>query len=291
MLKCLIFGVTLAFFSLQVAEKAPLLKHDKDNSANHAGDANQHDPISQGTGIVNQVDGSEAAKKGQQKESPSAQAEPDYAALGFWVNLGLTVITLLIAIAALIQANAAKLGAKAVLRSERAWLLLDGELMHPPFLIPIEHQSAPQKRPVHCELALRNCGNTPASAIDWQFELQIGDSAEMPVSAEIYERKPLKESLTPFPIGQDRLGWAFAELSPQKYINAADAEAINAGIKFLWLCGVARYHDVFEQRMWSNWFRRVTETHQTRVCLRYASFGSNSGRWVLGGAKGYNKAI
>ena len=163
--------------------------------------------------------------------------------------------------------------------------------MQPPFLIPVESQASPQKRRTHCELTLRNCGNTPASAIEWQFEMQIGDSAETPVSFEIYKSKSLKESLTPFPIGHDQPGYAVAVLTPEEYLSVSQRDAINAGTKTLWLCGAVRYHDVFEQQKRYGWLKRSAETHQTLVCLRYITFpGNNYGRWVLGGPSGYNRA-
>jgi hypothetical protein len=287
MFKSLIFGLTLAFFSLQVAEKAPLLKHDKNDSASHTDKANQHNPVPQGTGVVNQVDGSESATKGQQKDPPATQGTPDYVAWGFWVNFGLTAITLLIAIAAVIQASAAKLGAKAMLRSERAWLLLDGEKIGMPFLHSVEQQG-PQKTPVHCRIALKNCGNTPATAIDWQFELQLGDSAKTPPCFDIYKREPPKDRLTPFPIGQDSHGHASAVLTPQENVSNSQMTDIWDGKKVLWLCGKARYYDVFAQK---RWLKRRPEEHYTFVCLRYicAPNGAN-GQWVLGGPSGYNKA-
>ncbi|HMD78114.1 MAG TPA: hypothetical protein VKG86_12165 [Terracidiphilus sp.] len=227
-------------------------------------------------------------QKGPDKHPVTPESQNNYTAWGFWVNFGLTAITLLIAIAAVIQASAAKLGAKAMLRSERAWLLPDGEKIGMVVLRPVEQQVQPQKTPVQCSIALRNCGNTPASAIDWQFELQLGVSADTPPSLEIYTRKPQNKSLTPFPIGQDRLGHGVAILTPREYINAFEQGQIWDGSKILWLCGVARYNDVFEKK---RWLTRKPEEHCTFVCLRYicAPDGSN-GQWFLGGPSGYNKA-
>lgn len=279
MRKRLIFRLALVFVLFQIAPEVPLLARDKNDSASHADNARTQNPVSP-QAIVQQINSPQGQQKERQQGSVSSHAPLDYVAWGFWVNLTLTAITFLIALASLIQARAAKLGATAVLRSERAWLLLDGDKVGMPYL-------SSKTRP-YCSLALRNCGNTPAQAIDFQFELQMGDSAEVPPSFEIYSRGVPKDSLTPFPIGQDRLGQATAGLMPEEPLTESVRTEIREGKKIIWLCGVARYHDVFEQKQR---FKRRKEEHHTFVCLRYRAMADgSSGDWVLGGPPGYNKA-
>jgi hypothetical protein len=221
--------------------------------------------------------------KAHHKEYLKAAIAP--ANLSNWILGALGVIG---GILALLTLRTFKRQTDHIITSERAWLLPDGEKIGMPFLRPVEHQG-PQKTPVHCGIALKNCGKTPASAIDWQFELQLGDSAEAPPSFDIYKRKPPKDRLTPFPIGQDSHGNVSAVLMPQEHISASEMTDIWDGKKVLWLCGIARYHDVFKQK---RWIRRKPEEHYTFVCLRYicAPNGAN-GQWILGGPSGYNKAI
>jgi hypothetical protein len=285
MLKKLGFGMILA---VQVISIFPLLAQEKSDSSQHANDANQNNPIPQQS-IVHQQDSGKNNEKGQVKDPPSAKDSFDYAKWGFWVNFGLTGITFLIAIASVIQASAARISAKAVMLSERAWLLPNGDKIGPPYLHPVEQQG-PQKTPVHCTMALKNNGNTPASAIDWQFELQLGNSAESPPSFDVYKQKPPKDRLTsfPFPIAQDGEGRATAVLTPQEHISASDQTDIWDGKQVLWLCGIARYYDVFRKK---RWFKRRPEEHLTFVCLRYiCAPGGANGQWLIGGPSKYNNA-
>ena len=264
------------------------MAQNKNGGANYDNAANEQNPIPERSVTVNCGDYNEKAKKGKQEDSPATSYKRDYSAWGFWFNVILTPITLLVAGAAVWQAIAANSSAQAIIRSERAWLLPDGEKIGMPILRPIEQQPQPQKTPAQCKIALKNSGNTPASAIDLQFELQLGDSTKEPPSFDIYTRKAAKDPLTPFPIGQDDHGYTVAFLTTQEYISDADQEDIWNGKRILWLCGIARYHDVFRQK---RLFRRKPEEHLTFICLRYisASDGTN-GQWFLGGPSGYNRA-
>jgi hypothetical protein len=108
-------------------------------------------------------------------------------------------------------------------------------------LIPSNAPENPRKIPVTCDIALKNCGNTPASAIDWDFELRIGESTLAPPSIEIYDRKFPDDRQTLVPIGQDRLGNATAILKPHGYISVVERAAINGGNSFLRACNAARH--------------------------------------------------
>jgi hypothetical protein len=174
------------------------------------------------------------------------------------------------------------------MRSERAWLLLNGEDIGKPVLIPYDSLENPRKIYAYCPVALKNCGNTPGFAIDWDFELRIGESQDAPPSLEVYEKKSPTESPMPFPIGPGWPGNAEARLKPRGFISTAEKAEIDSGAQFLWLCGVARYEDVFGYR---RFFRRKSERHETRVCLRYEiRTNAPDGYWVLGGPREYNRA-
>jgi hypothetical protein len=294
MLKHLAILATLLCLSVgsNVLIAVPLNPKGESQSTHHEKDANKQNTVPQQTVTVNCPNGYESQEKGQEKDTIAAKGQYDYSALGFRVNLFLVIITLVIAAASLIQAFAAKRSAEAVMRSERAWILPDGDKIGLPTLVPVppDLPENARKTPVYCPIGLRNCGNTPASAIKWEFELRIGESKETPPSFEIYERKPTPsmEGQTPFPIGQDRLGHAVAVLKPYQYISVAEKLEIDAGNKIIWLCGVARYYDVFRRR---KFLERKPEEHETLICLRYeARIDGSSGAWILGGPSGYNRA-
>jgi hypothetical protein len=244
----------------------------------------QNPPIQQQTVTVNCTSGHD----NHEKSAVSPEPRHDYAAWGFWFNLCLTPITLLVAGAAVWQAIAAKLSADAVMRSERAWLLLNGEDIGKPVLIPYDSLDNPPRLPAYCMVSLRNCGKTPAFAIDWEFELLIGPSQEAPPSLEIYEKEPPAERPMPFPVGPGWPGHAEARLKPGWFISSAELNEIKTGGKFLWLCGVARYEDVFKR---ARILKRKAERHETLVCLRYETrTNAPDGYWVLGGPRKYNNA-
>jgi hypothetical protein len=187
------------------------------------------------------------------------------------------------------QARAAKVAADAIMRSERAWLLLDGEKIGMPIFMP--HSIDSTISTASCNIPFENCGKTPAEAILWVVELTIGDSPIEPPSLEIYTTKVTDKvsGQTPFPIGPGRLGWVVATGS----IAPAEWDAYIADKKFMWLCGVARYGDVFKRK--THFLGRQLEEHETRICLVYQKFtrapgAPPGGRWALGGPEGYNQA-
>jgi hypothetical protein len=270
----------------------PLNPQGESHTTHHKDDTSKQNPITQQTVTVNCPNGNEGNEISQLKDAIPAKGQYDYSALGFRVNLLLMIITLVIAAASLIQAFAAKRSAEAVMRSERAWILPDGDKIGLLTLVPVppDLPENARKTAVYCPIGLRNCGNTPASAIKWEFELRIGESKETPPSFEIYESKPTPsmDGQTPFPIGQDRLAHAEAFLKPYPYISAAEKLEIDAGNKIIWLCGIARYYDVFRHR---KFLERKPEEHKTLICLRYeARIDGSSGAWFLGGPSGYNRA-
>jgi len=214
--------------------------------------------------------------QGAQKNSPDWYTSPEW-----WLCiLGIPTLIFLGW-----QARAAKLGAEAIMLSERAWLLLHGEKIGMPMFIADSTDSTIST--ASCDIAFENCGKTPAEAILWVVELTISDSHIEPPSLEIYTTKVTDKRYgqTPFPIGPGRLGWARAT----GFISPADRDAYFAGKKFLWLCGVARYCDVFKRK--THFLGNRLEEHETRICLVYHKFTkAPGGSWALGGPEGCNRA-
>jgi hypothetical protein len=277
-----ILGVTLL---LQIA---PLQQQYIAQPSSHYQDAQAQQKQATPTVIINNEDNHQSCEKCNEKDNIAPKDTDDLARKEFIVNKVLVGITILIAIAALIQAIAARLSAEAVMWSERAWLLLEGKDIGDPVLITDDSPDNQRKMPSYCRVALKNCGKTPGFAIDWEFELRVGSSQEFPPSFEIYEKEPRAESPMPFPIGPGWPGQAEARLRPSDFISSTELKDMKEGTKFLWLCGIARYGDVFKYK---GFFHRKAARHETRICLRY-EFRTNTigGYWVLGGPIKYNQA-
>jgi hypothetical protein len=221
----------------------------------------------------------------QNTDPPNAEPPHWYASPEWWLCI-LGVPTLIFLGW---QGRAAKIGAEAVMLSERAWLLLHGEKIGMPMFMADSTDST--RITVSCYVAFENCGKTPAEAILWVFELTIGDSPIKPPSLEIYTTNVTDKTSgqTPFPIGPGRLGYAVADSKLTGFISPADWDDYCAGKKFAWLCGVARYRDVFKRK--TRFLGRRFEEHETRICLVYQKFtNALGGRWALGGPEGYNRA-
>lgn len=255
----------------------------------HAACAQEHKPQAQSKQaqtppMIPSADGKPKKEQSDQLTAQSSSQDDAWTRWGVIINAVLVAVTGIIAITGYVQARAAKLAAEAVMRSERAYLLPHGEKLGPPYLMAIEEQRTPEKHPAYCDIALKNYGNTPASAVHWDFELQVGNSTESPPSSEIYTRPASEDQRAPFPIGQGSFQFSKAILTPEKYLQASEKAEIVAGRKTIWLCGISIYTDVFERR---RLFRRSPIEHRTLVCLRYIY---SRQEWVLGGPSGYNKA-
>jgi hypothetical protein len=280
-------GIVVALILLQVTPLHPQTPTKPDD---HQQNAQRHQNPESSSTIINTLDNHVGCGECSKKKTVPPQDPDKWVRRGFWINFGLVIITLVIAGTSFFQASAAKLSAKAVMLSERAWLLPDGEKIGMLTLIPSDSQTNPRKFPVACSIVLKNCGNTPAFAIKWEFELRMGESKEIPPSFDIYKDKSTlsMEGQTPFPIGPGWPGYAQAALSPQEYISTAEKAEIDAGTKHVWLCGIVQYRDVFEHR---RFLRTRGNLHETKVCLRYmARSDGSAGMWVLGGPSGYNQA-
>ena len=160
--------------------------------------------------------------------------------------------------------------------SERAWILIHTEGTQLPTLIPIDGPSStPGEHPfAQCMVSLKNFGRTPAHVSVGEFEMKLGDSNTTPPSSSIYETVAEPRRYTIGPKEQ----WPIqALLKPQIFINLDNMKELKKRGKFLWMCGVIRYSDVFEGR---------TTTHETRVCLLYDP--NSKPIWVVSGPPQYN---
>jgi hypothetical protein len=213
---------------------------------------------------------SQNKNNGDRKEKVSITAIPkvsiqkdrwDYlyiigALLGVGVTLGIAVI-------ALIQARTAALNAQAVIDSERAWILIDrGELadrIQDPDIISAS-EIATKGRMSHCIFFIKNFGKTPGKMTLCWSELQIGPDRSNPPRPQIYEATngSLTVMLAP---GESRAIEArgFGDFSDENIAGLAR----NIDPRFLWLCGIIRYEDIFE---------RPRNKHKTTFCFLYERF-------------------
>jgi hypothetical protein len=181
------------------------------------------------------------------------------------------------------SATAARLNAEAVINSERPWILMDwernGPKIGPPYLVPIEDRAdalAP-----HCLFSMKNFGKTPAKVLSGKATLKIGESPTEPPEIDIDNLDSRTETMFMFPQGDTRVGEARL---PAMFINKNDRDAIDKGIKYLWLCGIIRYVDTFVRK-------DKTEPYVTTLCYLWETRTSAAHPfWQLAGPLAYNRA-
>lgn len=174
--------------------------------------------------------------------------------------------------AATSAAQAALLNAEGVMKAERAWILLK----------KIVADKVSPREKAWCIIHFRNSGNTPGRFVSFNIELQIGDKDTEPPNPQAVfgniEEASFSHVLTPkaiFPI--------IANLAPDPFLTSElHDELLAHKAKFLWLCGMVKYRDVFEE---------VSEPHETRFCYLYKTLeGSNKFFWIPYGPREYNQA-
>lgn len=142
----------------------------------------------------------------QPQQTPSATkcqlTTKDCADSTFWtllINVALTLITLGIAIAGIIQALAAKRTANALIIQNRPWLLV--EKIEKPYLIPATAAPIGAQKFSYCFLKMKNFGHTPAKVTAMLIELQIGDNPTKPPAECVAKTAP---EIYVFPHGETR---------------------------------------------------------------------------------------
>jgi hypothetical protein len=211
-----------------------------------------------------------------------------WARRGFYVNGFLALATLVLAVFAVVQANAAKASVKAIIAENRPWVLISrdaaqDDIQHP-YLIP-KHKAPPSELlSSHCIYSIRNYGKTPARIFALKAELRIGNSQTVPPSTDgDVSREPSRHAYI-FPQGESEL--REARLMPDGIISADDEMEImmrQNGSKFVWLIGCIKYHDTFNHA-------KPVE-YETRFCYVFGTWLKPSERnWFPAGPPEYNKA-
>lgn len=127
-----------------------------------------------------------------------------------------------------------------------------------------------------------------ALALRQLFAIDLGKTLSPCATTSLWDANPGQTTSRSSNARSTWPGHAHAVLRPHEYISTAEKAEIDAGTKHIWLCGIARYRDVFERR---NSLRKRANLHETKVCLRYmARSDGSTGMWVLGGPSGYNEA-
>jgi hypothetical protein len=151
------------------------------------------------------------------------------------------------------NAKAALLGAKAIMESDRAWMLM--EKISNIYLVPVEIQ---QGRPSSVLLEFRNAGKTPARMLAWKFGLYISDVSDRP-GPSAYDVKGVVFNPIIIPQGAD-CPQAAMLTSNGGFIRQQELDDILRNrTKMLWLCGIIKYEDIF----------RPGVEHETILCRHY----------------------
>lgn len=149
------------------------------------------------------------------------------------------------------NAEAARIGAQAVINSERAWLLWERETAV--ILDPIEIQT----RPATVFFDFKNYGRTVARMIAWKFGLYITDVVDGPDSS-CFDVEGTRFNPTILPQGETFPN--FATFMNGQFLRRQDLDDIlQHGTKMLWLCGIIRYEDALNPSV----------VHETKFCRRY----------------------
>jgi hypothetical protein len=284
-------GVALiaAFVLLQIA---PLQQQTPGQpSGHHAKTQVKQEPLE--PTIINNVDNHQGHDEREEK-NPVATQDPDkWVRRGFWINLILTLITLAVAIAAVLQAKAALKQANHIAASERAWILV--KTVGGPkggWYDPENPSYAPGAA---IEFAVY--GNTPARLTDARLYLvnvpaRIGTEPLEPILPEVpdYPKGPWNSEIP----DNGRV------LPPNdKFaVNIVLDPAVSTEDEFnkLWewkncvcLYGFVAYGDTFGV-MHETRFCYVYEISRGGVIADAAGNRLNPDRFRIGGPKGYNQA-
>jgi hypothetical protein len=169
------------------------------------------------------------------------------------------------------NAKAARLSAEAVITSERAWLLVSK-------LEIVQFTKDEKTQTIHywCRVACKNYGKTPAKLTAVKTVIQIGNNREVPDDFTIFEKQV--QPYAPEVIPQED---PVPIIPRSRTVSLAEMEEIREQKKFLWLCGVVEYEDIF----------RYEPTHETRFCYLLEDRLDGLGRrWHMAGPPQFNGA-
>jgi hypothetical protein len=152
-------------------------------SGDHTANAQTHQDTESQAPITGKVDNRQACEECSKKDPIAAQDPDKWVRRGFWINTALVLITLVIAIATLRQANAVKKQTGHVVASERAWL--KAEVINPD---PPE-----DTRLIWIEIPITNRGKTPARV----HNIEVTSKLVPPPTDSVADATPGKLPLYP----------------------------------------------------------------------------------------------
>jgi hypothetical protein len=265
----------ILLFYLCVINVQPSVNYDASRATyHHQNTDSQNNPL-QSAVLIQLPFGHPYQTQSQHENNLSAKDDERWIRWGVYVNGILVLATLVLAITAVYQAKAAKASVQAVVKSERAWILVEKVGLE--YLVPIEVQ---QNQPNYVSIDFRNYGKTIAKMTAWKFGLYITEIVdEPPAIAYEIDKDIFNSSIQPpkEPVPQ------IAQLmGKEAIIHQADYDAIIGKTdvtKFLWLCGIIKYEDVFDPK---------TE-HETLVCYRFGTWRSGKEPFFKMVVAKYNK--
>lgn len=236
----LLILVVLLSFTLPLITSS-LTTEDETSTANHRlepKDQNSHAQIAMAIAIEHYQRQSES----EDEHAAVANIDPNYIIWGFWINAVLVLATLVIAIFAIVQASAAKRGAKAamlnaqaVIDAERPWLLVSIEA--------IKESDMPFGVPDMYMVQAFNAGRTPA-------EIHEGHCAaeKHPVGFV-----PPENIQDPFIMPMQNLivsrdSFEIRKIAPETQIGQAEREGRGMDPQMLYVYGKLSYWDTFADR-------------------------------------------
>ena len=163
------------------------------------------------------------------------------------------------------SARIAKESADAIRDSESATVLMVnmGKLEFNPY----GGSSSTGRVDVQCSHTFNNCGRTQGTVLAIHHELQLGESRDAPPDMGAYD---VKRSTTPPFVVAPGLRWEVqSAVKPGGTISVEERDTIYMARKYLWLCGVIRFKDIF-QRVWITRFCHLFERTQTKEFWRVA---------------------
>ena len=177
------------------------------------------------------------------------------------------------------SADAAKKSADALMLGDRAWVLVDRddtkEKLQAPYL-PTDEQLMVEKRWPHCVFFLKNFGKTPAKITALRFELEVSDNPNVPPDSPAYDNP---ESFNPYILPPDGSTPFEARMNSVERMEQ-ECASVKEGVRYLWLCGIIKYVDVFE--------RGPDSAHETRFCYVWEK-RLGTPFWSMRGDADYNR--
>jgi hypothetical protein len=201
------------------------------------------------TVIIGSVNDNKAKDKGQEKDALAPKNLDEYTVKGFRLNFALTIIALVTAIAALLQALAAKQNADALIKTERAWVTIAPGLMSPK-LYPSWEQGTnypcdPEKLHMvrhQLPLLIKNVGKTPAQIDEFVCRyIRIASMADLPAEPNYGALQPQGGHWI---IPNDTHTTATDLETDNGILYERHVRDIQLGQSFLFAFGILKYRDV-----------------------------------------------